>query len=122
MALRGTKTITVDNTISNTSVNLIQITEDKLENILMKHVDKMKRAKSWISAAGLFLTLVGLVFATDFKDWLGISKDTWKGIFGAMLVASAFYLGYVVRNCWKSRDSIENIIMDIKNEKCGSEQ
>ena len=122
MALRGTQTITVKNTISNTSVNLIQITEDKLENILIKHVDKMKRVKDLRGAAGLALASAGLLFATEPKDCLGLPQDTWKALFVIAFFGSVFYLARVCWNCFRCRDSIENIIKDIKNEKCDSEK
>lgn len=42
--------VVVENAISNTGVNLITITEDKLRIILMEHETKMKKSHDWFAA------------------------------------------------------------------------
>ena len=49
MALnRKDSRIIIDNEISNTSVNLITITEDKLENILNRHIGRLRKPQEVI--------------------------------------------------------------------------
>lgn len=116
MALRRNNgSVKVDNIISNTSVNVIQITEDKLENILMRHLKKLEKPRDLIGAISLFLSLLIVMFTTEFKNIMFLNSDTWKGIFICLLIGSAVYLGYVIKNIYKDKDSIESIMEDIKN-------
>ena len=81
MAIISNSELSIDNTIDNTSVNLIQITEDKLENILVRHISKIQKSREYIGAIGTFVSLACAIFATDFHDVFGIKADVIKGAF-----------------------------------------
>lgn len=114
MAVTGNK-ITINNTISNTSVNLIQITEDKLEKILIQHVKKLSRPRDLIGVIGLVLSLFGLWLTSDFNSTI-FPTQTLQGFFGAVLLVAIGYLGYVAWNYIKHHSSVDEIMKDIKNE------
>ncbi len=106
--------ITVENTISNTSVNIIQITEDKLENILIKHINKLKKAHNVLGVFSLFVTLLATMFTTQFQNIWGLNADVWKGIFIMLTLGSFIYLVYVICNYFANRESVQSILSDIK--------
>lgn len=107
------RSLTIDNTVDNTSTNLIQITEDKLENILVKHIDDIRKPNDCIGAVGLTISLACTVFATDFH---GNSADVIKGFFMCLLAASTVYSIFVICNRFKYRGGVKEIIKDIKGE------
>ena len=71
----------VNQTISNTRSNLIEITEDKLENVLLKHEKEISKSISWITPLAIFLTILIVFLTASFKDFIGINKDTWQAVF-----------------------------------------
>lgn len=115
MALR--KTTDIKETISNVSVTLIQITEERLVNILNAHIAKIKKGNDWATALALFISLFGIAVSTDFHDTLGIKADMLKGAFYLIILISFLYFLYVAYNCYKNKDSVEDIISDIKTER-----
>lgn len=115
MALKAGNRLIIDNVISNTSVNIIQITEDRLENILTRHVDRLSRPKDLIGVFSLVLSLFGLWATTDFQSKL-LPAQTWQGVFGAVLVGSIVYMLYVAWSCYKNKSSVDEIMKEIKKE------
>lgn len=108
--------VRVKNCISLLDVNVIKIAEDKLENILTKHIDNLKKPRDIVGAFGLFVSLLGIIFTAEFKNF-GLPADTWKGIFIVFFIISIGYLVYVIHNLRNNNDSIESIMDDIKGKK-----
>lgn len=116
MALRNPNNIvTIAEEIKNTSVRIITITEDRLENILNKHFSIMKKPKDIIAALAIVITVLGTLFTSSFQDKFGLKADTWNGIFVCILILSIIYLIITVINRCKSKTSVKSIIKDIKN-------
>ena len=111
-----TLNLTVKNTISEISVSVISIPEDRLENILIKHVRKFKRSNDFVGSSGLFIALVTTFVTSKFQN-IGLSAETWKGIFIVALVVSFIYMVYVLFNCFYNRSSVDKIMLDIKSAK-----
>lgn len=110
--------ITINEEISNVSVNIIRITEDKLVNILNTHINKIKKKNNdWITSGSLFISLVCVAITSDFHNTFGLNADVIKGIFYAGLFASFVYFIVVIINCIKNKDSISQIVKEIKNEE-----
>jgi hypothetical protein len=105
---------------SNTQTNLIQITEDKLENITTKFIDKFKKAMEWLTPMSIFLSLLITCLTTEVKnDFLQIPKECWTGIFYTFTFVS---FAWLVRSLYyriKHNDEIkvEKLLYDIKNTK-----
>lgn len=116
MAVNETLNLKVQNTISEISVNVICIPEDRLENILIKHVANFKRSKDIIGASGTFLAILTTFLTSDFKDF-GLEAETWKGVFIVAMVASAIYFFYVLWNLLNNRGGVEKVMLDIKSAK-----
>lgn len=105
----------VTDTVENIGSTQITITEDKLRNILLKHVPMIRKSRDWI---GAFFTTAGLsasIYACSFTEKLGLSGDVWKGIFLVLIIVSAILLLYSCYNALRKNSNEEKIIKDIKN-------
>lgn len=108
--------VVVENTISNTGVNLITITEDKLRIILMEHETKMKKSHDWFAALGFFATVTITLFTSDFHEVFGLDPIVLKTIFWILFFVSLGYLGYTLINSILKKDSVDSVIQDVKND------
>ena len=107
----------VNKRVSNIKSDVIEITEDKLENILLKHIKRMGTRKGWLTPLGLFITVVLANVPTSFSAKFGIPASIWEssfilaGIgFGGWLFVSLIRLGYY----WKE-SSTDFLICKIKD-------
>lgn len=107
----------VDKKRTNTKSDLIEITEDKLENILLKNYKYLELKTSWINPLSLFLTLLLAKLTADFKDFLGISMNTWEAIFIIGIILSFIWLIWSLfrlSNYWE-KASLDYLLKIIKN-------
>lgn len=106
----------VDKRMSNVKSDLIEITHDKLENILLKHLKNIDIRKSWITPASIFLTVLVARLTSSFNDSLGISKNVWDAFFLLLMFASGIWLIWriieIIR-CWR-KSTVEYLIKIIK--------
>lgn len=109
------KTVKIVETISNISVTMITITEDKLVNILTAHISKIKKAGDWLASASFFVSLLLTYVSADFHSAFGLSADTIKGIFLAVMAASAIYCVRTICRSLKNKDDVGDIMKDIKS-------
>ena len=107
----------VSQVCTNTKSDLIEITEDKLENILTKFINDLKKSKSWLTPLSIFITLLITNLTADFKTFIGIPKEIWTAIFYISLALSLFWticqIIQAVLNYKKTR--IQYLINKIKN-------
>jgi len=95
----------------------ILITKDKIENILMKYINKLNIKSSWVTPLGLVLSL-GLTFATaNFKDFAYISAATWQSVFLIGLILSFGWLVVAVIRVIANRNkySLTSIIKEFED-------
>lgn len=104
---------------SNVKSDLIEITEDKLENILLKHLKKMGTRKGWLAPLGLFISVVLANVSAIFTEKFGVSANTWEAIFvlasfgsGIWLIVSLIVMGLN----WKE-STTEFLICQIKDSE-----
>lgn len=107
----------VDRRRSNVKSDLIEITEDKLENILIKHLRRMELRKRWLFPLGLLVSVVLTLTTATFKDSMGLDAPTWHAVFVILTIASAVWLladlVHLFR-CW-TKTTVEYLIGLIKN-------
>lgn len=115
MARINNETVNVANTFSNTDVNIIRITEDKLINILTIHVGKLKKSKEWIAALSFSISLLLVLLTSKFEDKWSLSGEQWQTVFLLLFLGSLAYLGYTIYNCFKHNVSVQTIVDDIKS-------
>ena len=104
---------------TNTKSDLIQITEDKLENILLKYLNTINKSNGWVTPVSLFFTFFVVILSVDFKDFLSLTKDTWKAIFIILMILSFIWTiksVYIAISCSK-KSTIEHLINLIKNNQ-----
>lgn len=102
---------------TNTKSNLIEITEDKLENILLKHLNKLNKVKGWLTPLSLFVTILIVLLTATFNSFAGLTKDVWNAIFVISLVITlvwAIVASIEAIKCSKS-STIGFLIKEIKN-------
>lgn len=102
---------------SNTKTDFIEITEDKLENILIKFLKDIKDSSGWLTPLSIFITILIVHLTSIFKEFLSIPKEIWCAIFYLGLVISFTWFIYKVIFAIKNRHKIkiEFLINRIKN-------
>lgn len=93
----------IDQRRSNVKSNLIEITEDKLENILLKHVQNLGHAKSWITPLSILASLLVAQITTTFRKALWIDAPVWQAVFYLSTAASLVWTALTVKNAIKNR-------------------
>lgn len=107
----------INQVCSNTKTDFIEITEDKLENILTKFLKDLKEASGWITPLSIFLTILIATLTSEFKTFLSISKEIWCAVFYLSLVGCFIWFVVSVIFAIKNRKKIkiEFLISKIKN-------
>lgn len=98
----------------NVDVHLIQITEDKLRNILVEHHGNATAEKNWVAPLSLFLSFILVLTTTDAKEIFGVSANMWETIFIFACGVSVFWLVIAVKNR-RAAMGVEQVIQRIKN-------
>ena len=78
----------IDKKMSNIKSDLIEITHDKLENILLKYLKNLNKTKAWSTPLSIFITVLITRTTTDFKNALGLEKQVWDAIFFILCLGS----------------------------------
>ncbi len=109
----------VDQVRNNTKSDLIIITEDKLENIMLKHLANLAISSGWITPLSLLLTVFIVLLTADFKEFATISKSVWQAAF---IIALIIFLGWTINNSIKAfkcskKATINFLIKEIKNNQ-----
>ena len=103
----------------NLKCDLIEITEDKLENILVRHLAKLGTRKAWIAPLSLLITSLLAILTGTFSTKFGIDAAVWRAVFVLLAIGSLAWLVVSLVQlciCWKS-SSLKDLIAIIKNAK-----
>jgi len=109
----------IDQRITNVKSDLIEITGDKLENILLKHLHCLGTRKSWVTPLSIFATVLLALLTTSFVDKFGITGLRWEVLFQVIALGSAiWFVVSIIYLCihWK-KSSLSSLIKVIKNAK-----
>ncbi len=109
----------IDKHRSNVKSDLIEITEDKLENILLKHIRKIGTRKAWLAPLGLFISIILANISATFTEKFGIPSSIWEAIFFIGAIASGIWLiaSFVLMIVNWKESSIDYLISRIKNSE-----
>lgn len=109
----------VDQRWNNVRSDVIEVTHDKLENVLLKFYQNYTLRSAWFNPLSLFAAVLLTMVTADFKALaLGVEGATWKALFIFLGVASVLWLIWsVVRlaRCWKET-TLDFLISKIKND------
>lgn len=103
---------------SNIQSNLIEITEDKLENTIIKFIDKFSKTNSWLTPFSIMVSIIFSLLTSEVnKSLFGISKEIWNAIFYLAFIISFFWLGFGIINHfrYRSESKVDVLISKIKN-------
>ena len=103
---------------TNTQSNLIEITEDKLENTIIKFLTKYMKANSWLTPFSIVVSILFTLLTSEVnKNLFNVSKEIWNAIFYLSLAASLVWLAITIFNHFRFRkdSKIESLICKIKN-------
>lgn len=114
----------VDKIRSNVKSDLIEITADKLENILLKHLDNLRISRAWATPLSVFLTALLATLTANFSKKLGIEGPIWEAGFLLLTIAMLCCLVYTLCRLWAHRKtySLDYLIGLIKNAQKDSQQ
>ena len=105
----------IDKRRSNVKSDLIEITHDKLENILLKHLHRLKYRREWVAPLSIFITLLVAILTVTFNDF-GLKAEEWKFIFilcGIIAFCWFIYSILLLIIYWNST-TIDSLINKIK--------
>jgi hypothetical protein len=100
---------------NNTTQNLIRITEDKLEKILMNYISNVRKKGDWKAPLGILISIVLALISTQFQDALFLEAAVWKAIFIVSLFLSIGWFAYKVYYCLRIDSSLKTLMDKIKN-------
>lgn len=106
----------VDKRRSNIKSDFIEITHDKLENILLKHLHHLKYRREWVAPLSIFITLLITILTVTFNDFFGLKAEEWKSIFIICAFLTFIWLIYsiiLLIKYWNST-TIDSLINKIK--------
>ncbi|WP_210450569.1 hypothetical protein [Vibrio crassostreae] len=119
---RYSASVEVTQVHSNTQQEVIQITEDRLENILIKHSKNLNLKDSWIGPLSILLTIIIAHSTATFTDTFGIKGTVWEAIFYVLGGISLFWFIVNLSKIYVKRKemSIKYLICKIKNSELNS--
>ena len=107
----------ISGTYSNVKSSLIEITEDKLNIIVNKYSNQLRKTRDWVGYSSILVTILLSLLTCDFNNnFLGISSDIWYALFVIGFIVSAFLLLISIYNAVRFRNISEKMIKEIKNE------
>ncbi len=108
----------VDKHYANIKSDVIEITHDKLENVLLKFYEKRLLLTAWFNPFSVILSVALTLTTADFKTTVfSVEGPTWKAIFLIALVLSITWLLSLLIKLfiYRNETSIESLINRIKN-------
>lgn len=105
----------------NVSSAYILVTADKLELCLIKHRAQLGERWQWATPAGILVTCVATLVATDFNDYV-LSKATWHSLFVVATIVCGIWLAISLIRAIKNRNyGIEDLVKAIANSSKNAE-
>jgi len=100
----------------NVKQEIIITTSDKIKLVLISTKEILKAQRDWWTPLGLLISFITTLYTTDFKDSLGLSKDSWRAIFIILTLVSSIWLITTLFKLIKTwgQDDLNKIIEQIK--------
>jgi len=76
----------------NVGSYVIEITEDKLRNILMDFRQNLLFIIAWATPFSILISAITTLVSTDFKKALGLDASVWNAIFIILIIIAVFWL------------------------------
>lgn len=106
----------------NVQTELITITKDKLENILLKYLSNLNLRILWITPFSLFISFLIALLTSDFRKFCGLEKEVWFALFIILCIGSGIttlYFGIkaIIKHKDTSIESLLNVISSSEVDK-----
>lgn len=108
----------IDKRYANVKSDLVEITHDKLENVLLKFYRKHLLRTAWFNPLSLGIGVALTLSTAEFKtNALGLEAAVWKALFIVFLVGAVIWLAVTLVNLARhwNETSLEYLISRIKN-------
>ncbi|MEY4016635.1 MAG: hypothetical protein RLZZ189_432 [Pseudomonadota bacterium] len=108
----------VDKHYANVKSDVIEITHDKLENVLLKFYEKRLLLTAWFNPFSVILSVALTLTTAEFKTTVfSVEGPTWKAIFLVALCLSIAWISILLIKLliYRNETSIESLINRIKN-------
>lgn len=104
--------------IQNVNQTVISITEDKLENILLKNQDVIKAKIAWSTPVAMFCTCIVALVTSSFKKFIFV-PEVWTAIFAIASICTFIWSVILVIRAIKVRKKgdVDSLISIIKKEQ-----
>ena len=100
----------------NVEQEIIITTSDKIELVLIKTKEILTSQRDWWTPFGLLLAFVTTFCTADFKEFAGITKDTWIALFILLTIGAFIWLikSLIKLAKYWGKDDLKMIINQIK--------
>lgn len=99
----------------NTAQEVIHVTRDKVELALHRNLPKYIPTGQLLASGGLALALLATLLTAEFREFVGISGEMWRGFFALAFLAS---LVIVIIDLikWVRRPSLDDLVDAIEKD------
>lgn len=106
----------------NVDQEIIITTSDKIELVLIKTKEILISQRDWWTPTGLSFAFVTTFCTADFKDFLGLAKESWKALFILLTIGSFIWLIISLVKLVKywGQDDLKMIINQMKVKEKGT--
>ena len=113
IATELSKNITIH---KNVKQEIIVTTEDKIRLVLIDTKRILTAQRDWWTPLGLLLSFIATICTADFKDSIGLTKDTWQAIFLILILLCAIWLIKTLLNLYENwgKHDLQEIVKRIK--------
>ena len=100
----------------NVDQEIIITTADKIELVLTRTKEILTSKRDWWTPFGLLIAFISTFCTADFKDFLGLTKDTWKALFIFLTLGAFIWLIISIMKLIKywGKGDLKTIIDQIK--------
>lgn len=100
----------------NVEQEIIITTSDKIELVLIKSKEILTSQRDWWTPFGMLLTFFTTFCTADFKEFVGITKDTWRAFFIFLTIGAFIWLmkSLIKLGKYWRKDDLRIIINQIK--------
>jgi hypothetical protein len=103
-------------TIEAAPENQLVLTVDRAKVRLMEHLHRVGGRWDFAVPAGILATLIATLCATDFKNSLGVPKDTWHAVFLVASVVCVVWAVALVPKAIRRKTTIDDLIELLKQD------
>ena len=101
----------------NVDQDIIHITEDRVRLIISQYNNIRSESSNIWPTIGFIVTVLSVFFTTNFRDFMGVSANTWSVLMGLVLLISIISLIFKFISFIRMKDKIgiDYVVSRMKN-------